>query len=142
MFKSSQDDRLGRPYAYLLSEAYQNYTIYRPSINERDQPTRKYFYNKRYKEEPQLDGQAERNHSTGGRPKNGRLMAGIETLYKEQENKTDITLPSPGILCGEDKDPESLALKVRGTHSGEIQTLWKRQTPLLNEKVPTKFHML
>ena len=58
-------------------------------------------------------------------------MAGIETLYKEQENKTDITLPSPGILCGEDKAPESLALKVRGTHSGEIQTLWKRQTPLL-----------
>lgn len=63
-------------------------------------------------------------------------------LHKEQENKPDIPLPSPGVLCGEDKTPECLALKVRATYSGEIQTLWKRKTPLLKEKVPAKFHML
>ena len=48
---------------------------------------------------------------------------------------------SPGALWG-DKTPECLALKVRGTYSGEIHTLWKRKTLLLKEKVPTKFHTL
>lgn len=80
------------------------------------------------------------NRSIGGRLQtetNGRERG----LHKGQENKPDIPLPSPGVLCGEDKTPECLALKFRGTYSGEIQTLWKRKTPLSKEKVLTKFHM-
>lgn len=61
-------------------------------------------------------------------------------LHKEQENKPDIPLPfSPGVLCGRTR-PQSVWLwKSEPTYSGEIQTLWKRKTPLLKEKVPANF---